>query len=106
MVFGNNRRDRLQDEYNAVKDDLRKLTRDAAVFARDACDVGVGSAVDAKDQIRDTLRSAANKGRTGLGVIRDQVGTRPGAAIAAVFGVGLILGLVLLGRRERVIRAR
>ena len=97
MVSNDNRRETLQRDLNVVKEDLRKVKTDAGVFARDAYDAGCCSAVEIKGQLQETLKSAAAKGRTGLSMVREQVGQRPGTAVAAAFGVGLLLGLVLLG---------
>jgi ElaB/YqjD/DUF883 family membrane-anchored ribosome-binding protein len=89
----------LRDDLTAVKDDLRRLRADSGVLARDAFIAGKGSAAEAKAQLNHSLKNATIRGRLGLRKAREQVGKRPGTAMAAAFGVGLVLGLLLLSRR-------
>src|SRR5437764_1265817 len=99
-MVSDNKRETLQRDFKAVKDDLRKLKTDSGVFAKDAYDAGCCSAVEAKEYLQDSVKTAASKGRKGLSMVREQVGNRPGTAVAAAFGVGLVLGLFLIGTRD------
>jgi ElaB/YqjD/DUF883 family membrane-anchored ribosome-binding protein len=98
MVSGN-KRDSLQQDFQAVKDDLRKLKTDTGSVAKGVYDASCCSAMEAKTALQDTLKAAASKGQVGLDVARDQISTRPATAMAIAFGAGLIAGLFLLGRR-------
>jgi ElaB/YqjD/DUF883 family membrane-anchored ribosome-binding protein len=101
-MVSNNRRRTIHRDFDAVKDDLRKLKTDGGVLVRDAYDVGRGSAVEAKAALQDTLKAAAGKGKEsvsqGLSLVGGHVGRRPATALAAAFGVGLVVGLFLLRR--------
>jgi ElaB/YqjD/DUF883 family membrane-anchored ribosome-binding protein len=101
MVSSDNSGETLQRDFNAVKEDLGKIKTDTGVLARDAFKVGRSSAIEAKGHLQDTLRAAAVKGKKGLSMARKQVASRPGTAMAAALGVGLVLGLVLAGGRDR-----
>ena len=101
MVSNQNSGETLQRDLNAVKDDLGKIKTDTGVLARDAYRAGRTSAIEAKGHLQDALMAAAAKGKKGLAVARTQVGNRPGTALAAAFGVGLVLGLVLASGRDR-----
>jgi ElaB/YqjD/DUF883 family membrane-anchored ribosome-binding protein len=101
MVSTDNSGETLQRDFNAVKEDLGKIKTDTGVLARDAFKVGRASAIEAKGHLQDTLKAAAAKGKVGLTMARNQVSNRPGTALAAAFGVGLVLGLVLAGSRDR-----
>lgn len=99
-MVSNDKRENLRGDFNAVKDDLRKLKTDGGVLAKDAYDAGCCSAVEAKAALAETLKGAASKGKMGLSMVRDQVESRPGTALATAFGAGLIVGLFLLGSRD------
>jgi ElaB/YqjD/DUF883 family membrane-anchored ribosome-binding protein len=101
MVSSDKGGETLQHDFNAVKADLGKIKTDTGTLARDAFKVGRASAIEAKGHLQDTLRAAAVKGKKGLSLARKQVASRPGTALAAAFGVGLVLGLVLTAGRDR-----
>jgi ElaB/YqjD/DUF883 family membrane-anchored ribosome-binding protein len=101
MVSSDNRSETLQRDFNAVKADLGKIKTDTSVLARDAFKVGRSSAIEAKGHLQDTLRAATIRGKKGLSIARKQVASRPRTAVTAAFGVGLVLGLVLAGGRDR-----
>lgn len=98
-MVSDSRREAIDRDLGAVKDDLRKLKTDTGVFATDAYDVGRSSAGDAAQSLKRGLRSAAIRSRIGLRRAREHVEARPATAAAAAFGIGLFLGFVLLRRR-------
>jgi ElaB/YqjD/DUF883 family membrane-anchored ribosome-binding protein len=99
-MISHDRRGTLRRDLNAVRDDLRRLRSDTGVLAKNAFDAGKDSAVEAKGYLHDTLRSASIRGRWGLRKAGEQIGKRPGTAVAAAFGMGLVLGLVFLNGRR------
>jgi len=98
-MVSDSRREAVARDVDAVKDDLRKLKTDTGAFAKNAYDAGCCSAADAAESLKRGLRSTGIQGQLGLRVARDQISQRPGTAVAAAFGMGLVLGLFMLGRR-------
>jgi ElaB/YqjD/DUF883 family membrane-anchored ribosome-binding protein len=97
-------RDNIQRDFDAIKDDLRRLRSDGGVLVRDAFTAGRGTAADATAALQDRVKAAAGKGKEtftqGLTLVGGHVGRRPGTALAAAFGVGLIFGLILMRGRH------
>jgi len=98
-MVSSSRREAVSKDFDAVKDDLRKIKTDAGAVAKSAYDAGCCSAAEAAESLKSGLRSTRIRGRLGLRLAREQVETRPGTAVAAAFGLGLVMGLFLLGRR-------
>jgi ElaB/YqjD/DUF883 family membrane-anchored ribosome-binding protein len=98
-MVSDSRKEAVARDYDAVKEDLRKLKTDVGAFAQDAYDAGCCSAADAAQSLKRGLRSTAVRSRIGLRMARGQVEAHPRTAVAAAFSLGLALGLVLMGRR-------
>jgi len=93
MISGEQRAS-LRGDVRDVREDLRRLhARGRAPAPAQA------STIEAKAHLHDVIDAAAARARRGVNKAQDHVRGQPVPAIAAAFGVGLVVGLFLLNRR-------
>lgn len=104
----------VSDDYQALRDDLQQLRSDLSTLAdtvvergKDRASTAKQSAIAAARERLERIAAQASQARTrGLETVESverQVASRPWRAVAAVFGTGLMIGMILnwlLGRRK------
>lgn len=101
--------DKVRRDVDSIKDDLASLRADLSAAMKDLMAAGRAEAGDARERIEDTVRAklekieaaagrAAERGRDAIGAIEAHVEEKPLQSLAAAFGLGLLVG-VLLHRR-------
>lgn len=88
----------MRGEIHRLKDDLQRLRTDFAGLASDTAHaVKVGTA-EAREQLRQKAKAAAEKGRESLDGVGEQIGAHPFIAVTAALAVGVIVGARLARR--------
>ncbi len=83
----------LQDEIAALREDLGKITGTVGDIARRETREFLKTAKKTAGSVEDQAKDA-------LDGLTDTIESKPVASVAASFGVGFILGLLLNGRRS------
>lgn len=87
-----------QEDYDALKATIDKLTKDVAALSHSLSDTVKDSAGRTANDIRDGVKSAAadisEKGKASQAAIEQTVRERPFQSLLAAFSVGLLIALL------------
>ncbi|MGB8602493.1 MAG: hypothetical protein WCD42_09890 [Rhizomicrobium sp.] len=85
---------KISEEVTGLKADIARIAESVSEFIRTR-------GQDAASRIQGTAEETWNETKQKLGCVKQKIQDEPVAATAVAFGVGLVVGLLLSGRRRR-----
>lgn len=83
-----------------VKENISALKEDATKLAGSVKHLAQGAVEDGRHRIEEAREVAVERAATIFTSLENQVRTRPAAALGITLGAGLLLGLMMAGRRH------
>jgi ElaB/YqjD/DUF883 family membrane-anchored ribosome-binding protein len=85
----------LRRDFDRLKTDLRDIRSDLAALTSDAFQTARAGAAEARHRIDRTVKAAGAKGKESFETVEHQIGMHPLMSLAAIFAVGMLVGLGL-----------
>jgi ElaB/YqjD/DUF883 family membrane-anchored ribosome-binding protein len=82
----------LRRDFDRLKADLRDVRSDLSDLTADAVRTAKAGAAEAKHRIDQTVKAASAKGKESVEAVEEQIAAHPFMSLAAVFGVGMLVG--------------